>query len=119
MTDFSFVVGVIVFPPHHIKRMAKGRDVDEPVVHREDERTHEQPNEHEGNVDATTNGNGEENHAHDGVGDGLHDRIDAIVNGFLCVQNHRQARHGEKGETLNHRKGIGIKLGEAECPTSD
>ena len=60
--------------------MSKSSDVDEVEVKGEKDGSRKQPDQHEGHRDA-----GErylkENDFHDRVGQGLHDRIDLLING--------------------------------------
>ena len=106
VTDLSFVVGVVKFAANDIQGMAKGGDVHKAVVQREDQGPRQQPNEHKRHLSAAPNGHREENDAHDGIGDGLHDRIDAVVDAVLSMRQNGQARQQEKGETLDHKSGL-------------
>ena len=104
VTDLTLVVGVVKLAAHHVQRMAKRREVDEAVVHREDGRACQEPNQHERHFHATTHRDREEDHFHDRIGDRLHDRIDGIVDGRLCVRPQWEQRQQKRRQSFHDLK---------------
>ena len=80
MTDFTGIVRVVVFSSNHVQRMPKSTDVDELEVEGEKDGSRKQPDQDERHRHARER-NLKENDFHDRVGQGLHDRIDLLING--------------------------------------